>query len=84
VVRPAEPTPAVFHVDLDDITEGDLTTNIQLHGGDIVYIEPTVFAKIGYAIQQVLFPFQALIGGGSGVAAAVMTGGVAGSGLGSH
>jgi polysaccharide export outer membrane protein len=81
VVRPGEPTPAVFLVNLDDITEGDLSTNIQLNGGDIVYVEPTVFAKIGYALQQVLFPFQQIIGGGGAMAAFAMGGNVAGGGI---
>jgi len=81
VVRPAEPTPAVFLVDLDDITDGDLSTNILLSGGDIIYVEPTIFAKIGYALQQVLFPFQQIIGGGGAMAAFAMGGNVAGAGI---
>jgi len=81
VVRPADPTPAVFIVDLDDITEGDLSTNIQLNGGDIIYVEPTIFAKIGYALQQVLFPFQQIIGGGGAMAAFAMGGNIAGGGI---
>lgn len=81
VVRPANPTPAVFLVNLDDITEGDLSTNIQLNGGDIIYVEPTIFAKIGYALQQVLFPFQQIIGGGGAMAAFAMGGNIAGGGI---
>lgn len=81
VVRPAEPTPAVFMVNLEDITDGDLSTNILLSGGDIIYVEPTVFAKIGYALQQVLFPFQQIIGGGGAMAAFAMGGNVAGGGI---
>lgn len=61
VVRPGTP-PQVIHVDLQAIRGGDLSTNVQLYGGDIVYVPPTVLAQIGYAIQAVLFPFEPLLG----------------------
>ncbi|HUK63665.1 MAG TPA: polysaccharide biosynthesis/export family protein [Dongiaceae bacterium] len=61
VVR-AGGTPKVIPVDLEAIRDGDLRTNIQLYGGDIVYVPPTVLVKIGYAIQQVLFPFTPFFG----------------------
>jgi polysaccharide export outer membrane protein len=61
VVRPGSP-PKVIEVDLDAIRDGDLRTNIQLYGGDIVYVPPTVLVTIGYAIQQVLFPFTPFFG----------------------
>jgi len=49
-------------VDFDAIQTGDLRTNIQVYGGDIIYVEPTILAKIGYAIQQVLFPITPFFG----------------------
>lgn len=61
VVRPGSP-PRVLMVDLDAIQDGDLRTNVQVYGGDIVYVPPTVLASIGYAIQQVLFPFTPFFG----------------------
>jgi hypothetical protein len=49
-------------VDLDAIRDGDLRTNVQVYGGDIVYVPPTALASVGYAIQQVLFPFTPFFG----------------------
>ena len=67
VVRPGSP-PKVIPVDLDAIKDGDLRTNVQLYGGDIVYVPPTVLAQVGYAIQQVLFPFTPFFGAAGAVA----------------
>jgi len=52
----------VIEVDLDAIQDGDLRSNIQVYGGDIVYVPPTVLAQIGYGIQMVLFPFTPFLG----------------------
>ena len=65
--RSGEPT--VYTVDLGAIRDGDMSTNIQIYGGDIVYVPPTVLAKIGYAINAVLFPFQPFLGFGTSAAA---------------
>lgn len=62
VVRPLGARADVIHVDLDDIRDGDLTTNIQIYASDIIYVPPTTLAKIGYAFQQLLFPLQPLLG----------------------
>jgi len=61
VVRPGNP-PELILVDMDAIRGGDLSTNVQLYGGDIVYVPPTLLVKIGYVIQQVLFPFTPFFG----------------------
>ena len=52
----------VIEIDFDAIQSGDLRTNVQVYGGDIIYVEPTILAKVGYAIQQVLFPFTPFFG----------------------
>jgi polysaccharide biosynthesis/export protein len=52
----------VIKVDFDAIQSGDLRTNFQVYGGDIIYVDPTVVAKVGYAIQQVLFPITPFFG----------------------
>lgn len=62
VVRPARTGTVVLPVDFTAIREGDLTTNLALEAGDIVYVPPTLLAQVGYAIQAVLFPFQPLLG----------------------
>lgn len=61
VVRAGNPTEVIL-VDLDAIRSGDLRTNVQLRGGDIVYVPPTAWARVGYVIQSVLFPIQPLLG----------------------
>ena len=66
-MRPGSPT-RVFEVDLEAIEDGDLRTNIQVYGGDIVYVPPTALASVGYAIQQVLFPFTPFFGAAGAVA----------------
>ncbi len=61
VVRPGSP-PKVLEVDLAAIRDGDLRTNVQVYGGDIVYVPPTALASVGYFFQQVLFPFTPFFG----------------------
>lgn len=63
VVRPGNP-PEVIEVDLQAIRSGDLSTNVQLYGGDIVYVPPTALVKVGYVIQQILFPFTPIFSAG--------------------
>ena len=62
VVRSGGGETAVYDVNLAAIRGGDLSTNIQLVSGDIVYVPPTIFARIGYAINALLLPFQPLLG----------------------
>jgi polysaccharide export outer membrane protein len=69
VVRPGNPT-KVLYVDLDAIRDGDLRTNVQVYGGDIVYVPPTALASVGYFFQQLLFPFTPFFGA-AGIAAGV-------------
>jgi polysaccharide export outer membrane protein len=51
----------IYQVDLKAIRRGDLTTNLLLEPGDIVYVPPTFLARVGYVVQQVLFPFQPVL-----------------------
>ncbi len=62
VVRSDAAESAIFVVNLNAIRGGDLSTNIALRSGDIVYVPPTVFAKIGYALNALLLPFQPFFG----------------------
>lgn len=62
VIRSGGGETAVYVVDLPAIRRGDLSTNIQLASGDIVYVPATVFARIGYALNALLLPFQPLLG----------------------
>jgi polysaccharide export outer membrane protein len=62
VIRTTPSGTEIHPVDFGSIRRGDLTTNVALEGGDIVWVPPTILARVGYVIQQILFPFQPLIG----------------------
>ena len=62
VVRPSPGGTVVLPVDLAAIRSGDLSTNVVLEAGDIIYVPPTILGRIGYAVRAVLFPFEPLLG----------------------
>jgi polysaccharide export outer membrane protein len=63
VIRSGDDRDTVIHeVDLKAIRRGDLSTNLLLLPGDVVYVPPTFLAKVGYVVQQIFFPFQPVIG----------------------
>ena len=68
VIRPGKDSTEVLAVNLSDIQEGDLTTNIVLRDGDIVVVPPTPIARVGYFLQTILFPYQQVLGPGLGAA----------------
>jgi len=45
------------------VYKGAAEQNVVLEDGDVVYVPPTGFAKVGYAMDQLLFPFRAVLGG---------------------
>ncbi len=65
VIRSDSKKTVVHKVNLSRIQSGDLSTNIQLASGDIIVVPPTFLARIGYFMQQLLFPFQPIIQVGS-------------------
>jgi polysaccharide export outer membrane protein len=60
IVRTTGSRTEVLRVRLKDIQRGDLRTNLVLQEGDLIVVPPTALARIGYVLQQVLFPFQPL------------------------
>jgi polysaccharide export outer membrane protein len=62
VIRSEGGETAVYKVNLKAIQKGDLRTNILLARGDIIYVPSTTWAKVGYVMQTVLFPFQPFLG----------------------
>ena len=68
VIRTGGGETMVFTIDANAIWEGDQRTNILLNPGDIVYVPPTLWARIGYTIQAMLFPFNPLLGLGTTIA----------------
>jgi polysaccharide export outer membrane protein len=73
VVRSGGGEAVVYRVDLAAIQSGDQRTNIVLAEGDIVYVPPTFWARIGYVVQAILFPFNPLLGLGTTVAGVAVT-----------
>lgn len=59
----------VYTIDLDAISYGDLSTNVVLQEGDLIVVPPTLLARVGYAMQAILFPFQPLISAGTSAGA---------------
>jgi len=57
-------TPTILSINLKTlIDKGTAEQNVVLHEGDIIYVPPTGFAKVGYAFDQILFPFRSILGG---------------------
>jgi polysaccharide export outer membrane protein len=52
----------VSRVNLGAIRKGDLSTNLMLQPGDFIYVPPTPWARFGYFLNTLLFPFQPLFG----------------------
>jgi len=75
VVRQTAGKPQVYRVNLDAIRAGDLSSNIQLEAGDVIYVPPTVSASIGLALRGFFFPFQQVFGMGGSAARIAVTGG---------
>jgi polysaccharide export outer membrane protein len=75
IIRVEDGQVKILTADISAIQRGDLSTNYTLRGGDIVYVPPTVGAKIGYFVQGLFFPLQAVLGMGAKVGGAVATGG---------
>lgn len=68
LVRPTGEAPLTFAIDLEAITyEGDGTTNYQLQPGDIVYVPPNAWGKVGYALGTIFFPLQQVLGLGRSI-----------------
>ena len=68
LIRTTGSTVEVIPVNLKAIQAGDLRTNYLLREGDLLIVPPSFFAKIGYLVQQLMFPFQPLLGIGTTLA----------------
>jgi polysaccharide export outer membrane protein len=63
VIRATLTTRQIFKVNLAEIIkEGDWSTNIQVKANDVIYVPPTYFARLGYLIDNILFPFRTIFG----------------------
>jgi len=58
VVRGDPENPEVFRINLNDImTKGRVDLNLFLAQNDVVYVPPNRWARVGFAVDNVLFPF---------------------------
>jgi polysaccharide export outer membrane protein len=62
VIRTTDGVTNVIRVNLNAIRKGDLSTNLMLEPGDFVFVPPTIWARFGYALNTLLFPFQPIMG----------------------
>jgi len=65
IIRPTGSSAELIEVRLDNIRDGDLSTNFVVEKGDLIVVPPTALARIGYAMQMLFFPFQPLLSGAS-------------------
>ena len=66
LVRPAPEGRLVYGVRYEAITQsGAGVTNYVLQPGDVIYVPPNFFARVGYALGVVLFPIQQIVGLGN-------------------
>lgn len=75
IIRFVDGQTKIYVTDLSAIERGDLSTNYLLQGGDVVVVPPTRMARIGYAIQSVLFPIQKIFGFGGSMTRVMVSGG---------
>ena len=64
VVRGDPVDPQVFRINVKAITSGNdptMANDILLEADDVIYVPPNIFAKIGYAIDNVLWPFRSVL-----------------------
>ncbi len=63
LVRPGLEKPEIFKINVNRIMKkGDGRLNLQLRESDIIYVPTNVFAKVGYAIDNLLYPFRSILG----------------------
>jgi polysaccharide export outer membrane protein len=63
LVRATTTTRQIFKINLSDIVKyGDWRTNVQLKANDVVYVPPTYLARVGYFLDNLLFPFRSVLG----------------------
>jgi polysaccharide export outer membrane protein len=65
LIRSTGQEPQIFEIDLQAIQRGDLSTNYVVDKGDLIVVPPTVFARVGYVMQALLFPLQPFISAAS-------------------
>jgi len=84
LVRGSAESPQAIRMNMNKaIKLGDLSDDIMIEPDDIVLVKPNVFAKVGYFLDNLFFPFQGLFGMATtttSTIASVETGGMYGRG----
>ena len=65
LIRPRGDQPEIFDIDLRAIQQGNLSTNYVVDKGDLIVVPATALARVGYAMQALLFPLQPFISAAS-------------------
>ena len=68
VIRSNPEETRILAVNLRHIQYGDQSTNYMLRDGDIVVVPPNAIARVGFALQTLLFPFQQVFSAGASAA----------------
>lgn len=64
VTRASLDNPTVLCLNLRKLVyDGAAEQNVVLQDGDVIYVPPTGLAKVGYAMDQLFFPFRSALGG---------------------
>ena len=59
IVRATSRTRQIYQVNFSDIAkDGKWTTNIPILANDVIYVPPTFLARVGYFLDNILFPFR--------------------------
>ncbi len=66
IIRPSAnltEDPKIFKLNFKRMIEhGDMTGNVLLQEGDVIYVPPTILASIGLTIQEIVGPLSGGIG----------------------
>lgn len=63
LVRGDPVNPEIFKINIKKIIEdADTAQNLLLRQDDVLYVPPNIFARVGYAIDNVLWPFRSVLG----------------------
>ncbi len=76
MLRGGAESPQAFRVAMHGpLLKGDTSEDMMLKPGDIVNVRPSLLGKVGYFVQNLLFPIQPLLGGVNQVSYTIATGG---------
>jgi polysaccharide export outer membrane protein len=60
LIRRQNGTATTYLSDLDQIHEGDVTTDFAVVAGDLIFVPPDKMVSVGYAIGRALYPLEVI------------------------